>query len=175
MICSCRPHSAVEVVAGLWPPHYCLIVQRILASWFGSGLVLGRVRGSDAGSGTVGSLVAFPLGWWLGSAFGWQAQLGAAVAVTLLSLWASRPFAADHADPGWIVIDEAAGTLFAMIGLTLVPAIFAFVVFRVADITKKLPGVGQAERLPGAGGITFDDVIAGLWALGAGWLLQAFL
>ncbi len=154
---------------------YCSRVHRFIASWFGTGLILGRLRGSDSGSGTVASVVTFPLAIWLGTAFGWQAQLGAAFVITALSLWSARAFAADHADPGWIVVDEAAGLMFSVIGLTLVPAVVAFFVFRLADITKQFPGVGEAERLPGAVGITMDDVIAGLWALGAGWLLQVFV
>ncbi len=33
-------------------------MHRAIASWFGSGLLLGKIRGSHAGSGTVGSAVA---------------------------------------------------------------------------------------------------------------------
>ena len=150
-------------------------VHRFIASWFGTGLILGRLRGSNAGSGTVGSLFTFPLAWWLGSTFGWQAQLAAAIVVTHLSLWSTPAFAEDHADPEWIVVDEAAGTLVSMIGLAFVPSVVAFVVFRIADISKKFPGVAAAERLPNGFGITLDDVIAGMWALGAGWLVQSIL
>jgi phosphatidylglycerophosphatase A len=48
----------------------------------------------------------------------------------------------------------------------------AFVVFRIADISKKPPGVAAAERLGGALGVTADDLVAGLWALAAGWFVQ---
>ncbi|MGZ8755006.1 MAG: phosphatidylglycerophosphatase A, partial [Acidimicrobiia bacterium] len=47
--------------------------------------------------------------------------------------------------------------------------------FRVADISKRFPGVAAAERLEGALGITADDLVAGLWALAAGWLVQALV
>jgi phosphatidylglycerophosphatase A len=46
----------------------------------------------------------------------------------------------------------------------------AWVVFRIADASKRFPGVAAAERLPGAVGVTADDVVAGLWALAAGWV-----
>jgi phosphatidylglycerophosphatase A len=148
-------------------------MARLLASWFGTGLILGRIRGSDAGSGTVGAAFALIVVALL-HPLGWGAQLAAAALVTGLSVWSADRFA-DEGDPGWIVIDEAAGTLLATIGLGLVPAIVAFVVFRVADITKRFPGVTAAEGLAGGTGITADDLVAGAWALGAGWIVQGLL
>jgi phosphatidylglycerophosphatase A len=144
-------------------------VHRLVASWFGSGLVLGAVRGDHAGSGTLGAAVALPLAWWLNT-FGWWACAIGAVVVTGLSVWSARPFAAGGEDPGWIVVDEAAGTLVASIGLGGAALFLAWVVFRIADATKRFPGVAAAERLPGAVGVTADDVVAGLWALAAGWV-----
>jgi len=105
--------------------------------------------------------------------FGWGVQLAAALAVTALALWSAGPFA--EGDPGWVVADEAAGMLWATIGLGGWAAVVAFVVFRVADITKRFPGVSEAERLPGALGVTADDIIAGLYGLAAGWALFAIL
>lgn len=145
-------------------------MSRLVASWFGSGLVLRRVRGTDAGSGTVGSIVAFAMAMALAPA-GAIVQTLAAAGVVGLSLWSARAFESEG-DPGWIVADEAAGTFIAVIGLTLVPALVALVVFRIADISKRFPGVAAAERLPGAVGITADDVVAGIWALAAGWIVQ---
>ncbi len=143
-------------------------MRRLIASWFGSGLVLGRLRASDAGSGTLASALTLVLAFALHPA-GWGVQLAAALFVTALALWSVAPFA--DGDPGWIVIDEAAGMLWATIGLGGWAAIVAFVVFRVADISKRLPGVGEAERLPGSLGVTADDVVAGLYGLAAGWAL----
>jgi phosphatidylglycerophosphatase A len=149
-------------------------VHRLVASWFGSGLVLRRIRGSDDGSGTVGALVALAPALALQRA-GVAWQVAALIAATALSLWSVRPFAATGSDPGWVVVDEAAGTFLATLGLALWPALVAFVVFRVADATKLLPGVSAAERLPGSVGVTADDLVAGTWALAAGWLVQALL
>jgi phosphatidylglycerophosphatase A len=146
-------------------------VDRVVASWFGTGLLLGRLRGSDAGSGTVAAAFALPPALALGL-LGWRTQLTAAFIVAAASLWSTRRFAANDADPGWVVIDEAAGTFLAIIGLGGWAVATAFVVFRIADISKKFPGVAAAERLRGAVGITADDLVAGLWALAAGWLVQ---
>lgn len=149
-------------------------MHRLVASLFGTGLILRSVRGSDAGSGTVGGLVALPFALLVGSTWGWIGQLGAAVVLTTLAFWSSTALAASEGDAGWIVIDEAAGTFVATIGLLGWPAVAAFVVFRIADIAKRpFPGVHQADSMPGAMGIALDDLVAGLWALGIGHLLNA--
>jgi phosphatidylglycerophosphatase A len=154
--------------------YYSRRVDRFVASWFGTGLLLGRIRGSDAGSGTVGAAFALIPAVALGLV-GWWAQLAGALLVAAASLWSTRRFAQHDGDPGWIVVDEAAGTFLAVIGLNGWSVAVAFVVFRVADISKRFPGVAAAERLGGALGITADDLMAGLWALGAGWVTQAVL
>ncbi|MGA8038614.1 MAG: phosphatidylglycerophosphatase A [Acidimicrobiia bacterium] len=149
-------------------------MHRLIASLFGSGLVLGRFRGSDSGSGTVGALITLALSLWLGSVWGWPAQLIAAAALTVISLWVTSALAPTTGDAGWIVIDEAAGTMVATIGLIGWPAAIAFVAFRVADITKTpFPGVSPAERLPGGVGITADDLVAGIYGLLIGLLAKA--
>ena len=148
-------------------------MHRVVASFFGSGLILHRLRGSDAGSGTVGSLFALLVSLGIGNALGWTAQLVATVLVTLAAIWSTRSLAGEVGDASWIVIDEAAGTFLATIGLLGWPAILALVVFRVADIAKsRATGVSQAEGLPGAWGITADDLVAGLYGLAAGHLLR---
>lgn len=153
-------------------------MHRVVASWFGTGLILGRVRGSDMGSGTVGALFALPVAILVGRWWGWPAQLGLAVAVVGLSLWSAHPFVENDEDPGWICVDEAAGAILCVIGLPFWPeAVTAWLVFRAADIWKYLaPGVSQAERrLPGALGVTADDVVAGLYGLAVGHLMRALI
>ena len=59
----------------------------------------------------------------------------------------------------------------ALIGLTGWPWLVALIVARAADIFKVLPGVKRAELLPGAVGVTMDDVVAGAYGLAAGWLV----
>jgi phosphatidylglycerophosphatase A len=72
-------------------------------------------------------------------------------------------------DPGHVVIDEVAGQ---MVAFLLLPhaswklLLAGFVLFRVFDISKPFPA-GRAERLPGGWGIMVDDIVAGIYALGA--------
>jgi phosphatidylglycerophosphatase A len=152
-------------------------MHRIVASWFGTGLILGRIRGSHLGSGTVGAAFALPMALLIGHWWGWQGQVVAAVAVSIASVWSSRPFIADEGDAGWICIDEAAGCFVAVIGLPFWPeAIVAWVVFRGADIFKRFaPGVAAAERLPGPIGVTADDIVAGVYGLVVGQVLRTLI
>lgn len=152
-------------------------MHRLLASWFGSGLILHRIRGSHLGSGTIGALFTLPVAWLLGVWLGWPGQLGAAVVVAGVSVWASNGFVQAEGDAGWIVIDEAAGTFLAIVGLMAWPEVLAaWVVFRLADIRKSLaPGVAAAERLPGGLGVTADDLVAGLYGLVVGHLVRILL
>ncbi len=149
-------------------------MRRFIASGFGVGLIPSRLWHSDSGAGTFGSALAAGLSliWWHRS---WWAQLGVFAVFLALSLWSATPFARDHADPGWIVIDEMAGTFVAVIGLSGFPWLVAVVVARLADIFKVLPGVPQAEALEGSVGITMDDVVAGLYGLASGWLVMWLL
>lgn len=74
--------------------------------------------------------------------------------------------AAGRKDPNYIVIDEVAGQLVALIGCPLVwPALLAgFILFRGFDVLKP-PPVRHLERLPAGTGIVVDDLGAGLYAL----------
>lgn len=138
-------------------------------------MILRRVRGSDAGSGTVASVLAYPIAIWLGS-FDLLAQAGAAVVVTALAIWSVSDLVGTEGDAGWIVIDEAAGTFIATIGLGWGPGLVALAVFRVADIFKAgFPGVARAERIPGTTGVVADDVIAALYGLAAGLAAESLI
>jgi phosphatidylglycerophosphatase A len=148
-------------------------VTRLIASWFGSGLLLRKVRGSDAGSGTVASIFSFPIAVWLGG-FGSLVQVGAAAIVAALAFWSVSDVVETEGDAGWIVIDEAAGTFIATISLGWGSGLVALVIFRVADIFKAgFPGVARAERLPGATGVVADDIIAAFYGLAAGLIVQS--
>lgn len=149
-------------------------MHRIIASGFGVGLIPRRLWGSDAGAGTFGAALAAAISLLLWQT-NWMIQAIAFLIALVLSLWSSTPFATDHADPGWVVVDEMAGTLIAAIGLVGWPWLVAVVVARLADIFKVLPGVSRAEQLPGSVGITFDDVVAGLYGLAAGWVAWGLL
>ena len=145
-------------------------MHRFIASGFSLGLIPRRLWGSDTGAGTFGAALAAVISLLLWRQPWWTGLIAFLIALGL-SLWSSAPFATDHEDPGWIVIDEVAGTLVALIGLTGWRWLVALVVARAADIFKVLPGVKQAEELPGAIGVTMDDVVAGAYGLAAGWLV----
>ena len=144
-------------------------MRRFVAAGFGVGLLPGRLRGRDDGAGTLGALVAAGIAATLLSLPLSVHVVAVAVAI-ILSLWTPLPYLAQDRDPGWVAIDEVAGTLLALTALSGPGWLVAWVVARLADIFKVLPGVRAAEALPGTIGITADDLVAGLYGLGAGWL-----
>jgi phosphatidylglycerophosphatase A len=151
-----------------------MTARRLLASSLGLGLLPRRWRGSDSGAGTMGALLGAGIGLAL-LAIGapWWITATAAAALIGLSLWAARPFTAGGADPGWVCLDETAGTVVALVGLGGWGWVAAVIVARLADIFKVLPGIAAAERLPGAIGVTADDFLAGLYGLAVGWIVTA--
>ena len=138
-----------------------------LATFFGAGLL-------KPGPGTYGSIAA--LGLWYAAAHFFApsftaltiATTIAALIVTALGIPASTIVAREAAreDPGFVVIDEVAGQLIALIALTPTPthAIIALILFRLFDIWKPWP-IRRLEALPEGTGIMLDDVAAGLLAL----------
>jgi phosphatidylglycerophosphatase A len=81
-------------------------------------------------------------------------------------------------DPGKVVIDEFAGQWVSLLPVAFMPTgraqIFAagvaFLFFRVSDVIKP-PPAHQAEFLPAGVGILADDLMAGVYAGLAMWLL----
>jgi phosphatidylglycerophosphatase A len=99
------------------------------------------------------------------------------VLVTLVGIPAATRVArgAGTKDPQFVVIDEVAGQLVALVAVPLAWKSFlaGFILFRVFDIVKP-PPVRQLEALPEGVGIVLDDVAAGLYALGIVHLLLHF-
>jgi len=148
-----------------------------VATFFGAGY-------GKPGPGTWGSVAALLL--W--AAFAWgihpapQSLLLALLAGIALTLLFGIPAATIVAresgrhDPQFVVIDEVAGQWIALIGshASWRHALIALVLFRLFDITKPFP-VRQLESLPEGWGIVFDDVAAGLYALGVASLLRIWI
>lgn len=139
--------------------------------------------------GTWGSFLAAAL--WLGGSLGLTAagcgqrsMLVATIAAILaasaicvgfghyaITVWQRK-------DPSHVVIDEFAGQWMALLPVIFVssqPTLFyavliAFVMFRVFDVIKP-PPVRQVEALPAGTGILLDDLLAGVYAAGATWLV----
>lgn len=79
-------------------------------------------------------------------------------------------------DPQFVVVDEVAGQWIALLGspADLKHGLLALVLFRLFDITKPFP-VRHLEKLPEGWGIVFDDVAAGLYALGVASILRLWI
>jgi phosphatidylglycerophosphatase A len=145
-----------------------------LATFFGAGY-------GKPGPGTYGSVAAVLL--WYAAAHTFApsrvalaiATTLAAILITLIGIPASTIAARESGrkDPGFVVIDEVAGQLFALI---LAPpdwhhAAFALLLFRLFDIFKPWP-IRKLEALPEGTGIMLDDVAAGILALLTGLLIS---
>jgi phosphatidylglycerophosphatase A len=91
-----------------------------------------------------------------------------ALLVTLIGIPAATRVAraSESKDPQFVVIDEGAGQLIALIAVPLAWKTFlaGFILFRAFDIIKP-PPVRQLEKLPEGTGIVLDDVAAGILAL----------
>ncbi|MGO8934878.1 MAG: phosphatidylglycerophosphatase A [Terracidiphilus sp.] len=145
-----------------------------IATFFGAGLL-------KPGPGTWGSVAALLL--WAAFAFTLHPPtLTLTLALTLgiaLTLVFGVPAAtivereSGGHDPQFVVIDEVAGQWIALLFCPVDwrHGLIALVLFRLFDITKPFP-VRRLERLPAGWGIVFDDVAAGLYALGIASLLR---
>lgn len=145
-----------------------------IATFFG----VGRLH---PGPGTWGSAATVVL--WSLVAFYLQPGLRAVVAIVLaivviligIPAATSVSRATRSKDPQFVVIDEVAGQLIALIAVPVSWKTFlaGFILFRVFDIVKP-PPVRQLERLPEGTGILLDDVAAGVFALAGMQLLLHF-
>ncbi|MCA3416032.1 MAG: phosphatidylglycerophosphatase A [Roseomonas sp.] len=119
---------------------------------------IGRLKPAP---GTWGSLVVLPA-----ALLGPVPAFVLAMLVSLIGFYAVREVLRDtlDQDPGWIVVDEAAGMLLALAGLSLDASIWgvliAFGLFRVFDIFKPWP-ISWADQQKGALGVMLDDMVAG--------------
>jgi phosphatidylglycerophosphatase A len=149
----------------------------LLATFLGAGY-------GKPGPGTYGSCAAALL-WYLG-AHALQPQpttlitatLIAAIAITVIGIPASTIVAreAGRKDPGFVVVDEVAGQLFALVLMRpdWKHAALALLLFRLFDISKPWP-IGKLETLPEGTGIMLDDVAAGVAALAVGAVVSHWL
>ena len=149
----------------------------IAATFFGAGF-------GKPGPGTWGSVAAVLL--WAGFAWGVSSApgalliaLAAGIGLTLLFGIPAATIVARESgreDPGFVVVDEVTGQWIALLGsgFNWSNPLIALVLFRLFDITKPFP-VRRLEALPGGWGIVFDDVAAGLYALGVASLLHLWI
>lgn len=139
-----------------------------IADLLASGFYVGKVPFAP---GTVGTLVAIPI-MFLYWEKGVLAQVLITISVFLVGFWASTVIVGDTSnspekvDPDFIVIDEIAGYMVSMIGISLTPVhlAIAFILFRIYDIFKP-PPIKKFEQLPSGLGIMADDIVAGIYVL----------
>jgi len=137
------------------------MIARVIASGFGVGLV-------PRAPGTFGTLLAWPIGWFL-------AALHPAVLFPLLALlfalgvWACeitgrRLGVADHGSMVW---DEVVAFLLvlAIVPRELTWQAAAFVLFRAFDIAKPPPIRWLERRYHGGFGVMIDDIAAAGYTL----------
>jgi len=138
------------------------------AAFFASG---GGAGYAPAAPGTFGSLLGLAVGALL-LHLGHGPLLAGVVVGSGVGVWAVWAVGG-QADPGWIVIDEVAGQMIAMLALPRLNwpgVILALALFRLFDIWKPGP-VSWADKRHDSVGVMADDWIAG----GLAFLCLAFL
>jgi len=145
-----------------------------IATFFG----IGRMKhGPGTWASAVTVVVWAMASWKMPVSVRLTATVAAAIAITLIGIPAATRVSRAYAikDPQFIVIDEVAGQLIALIGVPLGWKTFlaSLILFRTFDILKP-PPVRQLERLAEGSGIMLDDVGAGLYAVICMHLLMHF-
>jgi phosphatidylglycerophosphatase A len=142
----------------------------VWATLVGTFFGIGRLRpgpGTWASAATM--LLWAALAYNLAYSLRMPVAIGLAVLITLIGIPAATQVARGSGikDPQFVVIDEVAGQLVALIAVPLAWKTFlvGFILFRFFDILKP-PPVRQLEAIPEGAGIVLDDVAAGLYALG---------
>ena len=137
----------------------------LIATFFG----VGRLH---PGPGTWGSAAAVLLWAVLAYVIPQSLRLAVVILLAILVILVGIPAATQVSrsygikDPQFVVVDEVAGQLIALIGVPLAwkTLLAGFILFRAFDIIKP-PPVRQLEKLPEGTGIVLDDAAAGICAL----------
>jgi phosphatidylglycerophosphatase A len=144
----------------------------LLATWFGSGFL-------PVAPGSWASLFALPcaaLLVWLG---GPLLVLLAGATLFLLGIWAADGYmeAVGVHDPPAIVVDEVVGQWLTLALLPVDPLVYAlgFLLFRILDVLKPWPANFIDRAVTGGFGVMLDDVVAGIYAGAALWLIVPWL
>jgi phosphatidylglycerophosphatase A len=157
-------HSDPDGIANADRSAGASIWATLTATFFGIGYL-------KPGPGTWASAATVLL--WAGLATAlkppWRTPVAYALALCVILIGipaaSSVARASGSKDPQWVVIDEVAGQLIALIAVPLAWKTFlaSFILFRGFDIVKP-PPVRQLEKLPAGSGIVLDDVAAGIYA-----------
>jgi phosphatidylglycerophosphatase A len=146
-------------------PTYAFLIRHpahFIALGFGAGL-------APVMPGTFGTLVAFPIAWWLQAHAGVAGWLAAIGGLTVIGVWSAQVTGADLGKPddGSIVIDEIAAFLLVLFlaGGDPMRQVAAFALFRFFDIVKPPPIRQVDAALKNGVGVMLDDLLAAGYAL----------
>ena len=133
-----------------------------LAFGFGAGLARGA-------PGTAGTLVAFPLFWFLNPQLMPLVFLALVAGLFVLGIWICGKTGKDLGvhDHGGIVWDEIVAFLLVLnfTPPTLLWQAFAFLLFRIFDVLKPPPINYFDQTVHGGFGVMLDDLIAAFYTL----------
>lgn len=164
-----NPNNEMNISAGVSPAIASRPPAGTWAWLVATFLGIGRLK---PGPGTWASLVTVLLWWILCRWIPPPTQTSAAIALAVLAIAIGIPAASRVAretgikDPGFVVIDEVAGQMIALIAVPVAwkSLLIGFILFRGFDIVKP-PPLRRLERIPEGAGIVLDDVGAGLYGL----------
>jgi phosphatidylglycerophosphatase A len=144
----------------------------LIATWFGVGL-------APLAAGTWGSLAALPIAAVIVFYFGLFGLFLALCLTTLIGTWAASVMVSGPGraqDPGFIVVDEVAAMFLTLLFAPFTWSCYAlaFLLFRIADVFKPFPANWSDRNIHGGIGVMLDDLIAGLYAGIATWLLSGY-
>ncbi len=146
----------------------------MIAYMLSTGLYVGKIPKIPGTAGTLVALFPILIYWNRGGEYLLLNQIFITLAVFFIGIWASTVIVETfkEKDPEYIVIDEIAGYMVAMIGFPTnwKVLLLAFILFRIFDIFKP-PPIKQFENLPSGLGVMVDDVIAGAYT----WLVMYLL
>jgi phosphatidylglycerophosphatase A len=151
--------------AAVQSPTFAFLIRHpahFIALGFGAGL-------APVMPGTFGTLVAFPLAWWLQAHAGTAGWLAAIAALIVVGTWAAQVTGRSLGVPdhGSIVIDEIAAFLLVLFvaGDGTLRQAAAFALFRFFDIVKPPPARQIDARMKNGVGVMLDDLVAAAYAL----------
>jgi phosphatidylglycerophosphatase A len=137
-------------------------VALLTGTFFYSGL-------SPVGSGTVGSIVAAALYYFIPALQNQVVLIIACAVVLVAGIWSGNIIerALQKQDPGIVVIDEVLGQWLALFSLRFVGdlrfVLISFLLFRIFDVIK-VPPARYFEHRAGGVGIMLDDAVVGIYA-----------
>lgn len=145
--------------------------MKIFIKIFATGLGAGY---SPVAPGTMGAVVGLGL-YWLLSPLPDIVYVPTIIAFIFLAVWVSARACVifGEEDPSRVTIDEIAGILvtFAFHSFSWMALIIGFVLFRIFDIAKPFPVRWAERKFPGGWGVVMDDVMAGIYANVALWII----